>query len=246
MQKEVDRECCGPFPAAQSLCSGSSRSLESGEAKGRNHWRHGHLDPSVSKFSRWSFGQFLHMAHFLLSLWEGVVTPQMKESISEQATRPWASSFCDTWDFLWHIFFISTTKTASAPTPRHGSLETAMRWHFSSFGHGAGAKPQRHIPFLGWEIAKLLGHEFLHSAFTCGFVPPRNWCRSLVSYDFSSEHGSRYLNCTASTWELRQENWEFQASLGAKAKLCLKKLSKTFTQMNLILVLFRVVIYIHI
>lgn len=118
--------------------------------------------------------------------------------------------------------------------PRHGSLETAMRWHFSSFGHGAGAKPQRHIPFLGWEIAKLLGHEFLHSAFTCGFVPPRNWCRSLVSYDFSSEHGSRYLNCTASTWELRQENWEFQASLGAKAKLCLKKLSKTFTQMNLI------------
>lgn len=76
---------------------------------------------------------------------EGVATPQMKESISEQATRPRASSFYDTRDFLWHIFFNSTIKTAC-----HGSLEIAMRWYFSSFGHRAGVKPQKHIPFLGW------------------------------------------------------------------------------------------------
>lgn len=36
--------------------------------------------------------------------------------------------------------------------------------------------------------------------------------------------------CNASTWGLRQENWEFEASLGAKVKLCLKKLFKIFTQ----------------
>lgn len=124
--------------------------------------------------------------------WE--LTRHRWESISEQATRPWASSFCDTWDFLWHIFFINTIKTAST-SPCHGSLEIAMRWYFGSFGHGAVVKPQRHIPFLGWETAKLQGHEFLHSAFTCVFFffTPRNWCRSLVGYDFSSEHGSRYL-----------------------------------------------------
>lgn len=150
----------------------------------------GHLDPSVSKFSRWSLDSSSTWLTSCSLCGEGVATPQMKESISEQAARPWASSFCDTRDFLWHIFFNSTIKTAC-----HGSLEIAMRWYFSSFGHRAGVKPQQQLFLLGWETAKLLGHEFLHSAFTCGFVPPRNWCRSLVSYNFSSEHGSRYLYC---------------------------------------------------
>lgn len=45
--------------------------------------------------------------------------------------------------------------------------------------------------------------------------------------------------CNPSTWGLRQENWKFEASLGAKAKLCLKKLFRTFTLTDLIFLAIR-------
>lgn len=94
---------------------------------------------------------------------------------------------------FYDISFSLVQSRQQAPPPVTVVLRLQWIGILVLLGMGQRAKPQRHIPFLGWETAKLLGHEFLHSAFTCGFVPPRNWCRSLVSYDFSSGHGSRHM-----------------------------------------------------